>query len=488
LTKTDSKSNKKKINGNNISNERSNLIKAVVLSIFDEKGPTPKVVWPAELEEKSGLLIAMKTISLLMGDSVYQDSQGSDIGVNYFGILPFPDLRLNGLTYFFLIPDEEARGQALAATITVLIDEEDKVFFYENMKYLRIIIDKAATKIQDVKELGDQQKIMDDIREELFEFTKELKDPFSPKRQIKILLTGLDKAGKSSFLYGIRRKYSEIIKALPTKGVERTEENIFEEQNSLISLWDLGGQKKYLERFFEQSKVYLYNVDLIYFFIDIQDVDRIKDALNLFRRISETLVELDEFPPIVICLNKFDPDLKGSKEIFKNLEVIAEEIEKSSRSFLTKIFQTSIFDHWSLITAYSYGLSQLSPNRELFKNQLKQFAKKTNSDAILLLNENGIILSNFSNSEISERVFEISAPHFQTLYKTFKEFKVLKQDFLVSSGIADETKKVVFKKIQVEKYSLYLLMFIEKSLQIQKIEKNLPDFSKNLVELIHTYI
>ena len=64
----------------------------------------------------------------------------------------------------------------------------------------------------------------------------------------------------------------------------------------------------------------------------------------------------------------------------------------------------------------------------------------------------------------------------------------MKKDFLVSSGIADESKKVIFKKIEVEKYDLYLLLFMEKSLEIQKIERNLPDFSKNIVELIHTYI
>ena len=478
----------KQLNKENEDNNKSGLIKAIVLSIFDEKGPAPRVVWPIDLDEKSGLLIAMKTISLLMGDSVYQDSQGSDVGVNYFGILPFPDLKLNGLTYFFLIPEEKARGQALAATITVLISEDDRVFFYENMKYLRIIIDKAASQVQTDKELDDHKRIMDEIREELFEFTKDLKDPFSVRRQIKVLLTGLDKAGKSSFLMGIRRRYSEIIKALPTRGVERSEENIFEEQNSVISLWDLAGQKQYRERFLEQSKLYLYNVDLIYFFIDIQDVDRIEKALDFFRKITVSLIDLDEFPPIVVCLNKFDPDLRGSKEIFKNLEIIADEIEKNSDRFLIKIFQTSIFDHWSLITAYSFGLSQLSPNRELFRNQLKKFAKKTNSDAIMLLNENGIILSNYSKDEVSERVFEISAPHFQELYKTFKEFKILEQDFLVSSGIADESKKIIFKKIQVEKYNLYLLLFIEKSLQIEKIEKNLPDFSKNLLDLIHTYI
>ncbi|MFX1529762.1 MAG: ADP-ribosylation factor-like protein [Promethearchaeota archaeon] len=488
MTNNESKLNGKQVNKENAEIDNSDLIKAIVLSIFDERGPTPRVVWPIDLDEKSGLLIAMKTISLLMGDSVYQDSQGSDVGVNYFGILPFPDLKLNGLTYFFLIPEETARGQALAATITILINEDDRVFFYENMKYLRIMIDKAATQIQTDKELDDHKRIMDEIREELFEFTKDLKDPFSVRRQIKVLLTGLDKAGKSSFLLGIRRRYSEIIKALPTRGVERSEEHIFEEQNSVITLWDLAGQKQYRERFLEQSKVYLYNVDLIYFFIDIQDVDRIGEALKLFRKIIDSLIDLEEFPPIVICLNKFDPDLKGSKEIFKNLEIIADEIEKNSDRFLIKIFQTSIFDHWSLITAYSFGLSQLSPNRELFRNQLKKFAKKTNSDAILLLNENGIILSNFSKDEISEKVFEISAPHFQELYKTFKEFKILQQDFLVSSGIADESKKIIFKKIQVDKYNLYLLLFIEKSLQIEKIEKNLPDFSKNLVDLIHTYI
>ncbi len=473
---------KKKIN-----ESESNLIKAVVLSIFDDNGPTPKVFWPDDLDEKAGLLIAMKTISLLMGDTVYQDGEESD-AVNYFGILPFPDIKLNGLTYFFLIHDENARGNALAATITILIDENDKVFFYQNMKYLRIIMDNAATNIQNVKGYTEQKKIMDNIREELFDFTKELKDPFSTKRQIKILLTGLDKAGKSSFILGVKRKYSEIIKILPTKGVARSEEEIFEEQNSLINLWDLGGQKKYRERYLKESKIYLYNVDLIFFFIDIQDVDRLKEALNLFRKIIESLRELDEFPPIVVCLNKFDPDLKGSKEIFRNLEIIAGELKDNSGKYFIKIFQTSIFDHWSLITAYSFGLSQLSPNRELFKNQLKKFAKKINSDAILLLNENGIILSSFAKSDVSGKVFEISAPHFQILYKTFKEFKLLKQDFIVSSGMSDESKKIIFKKINIEKYTLYLLLFMEKSLEIEKIEKNLPDFSKNLIDLIHTYL
>jgi len=467
--------------------QKNNIIKSIVLSLFDDEGPTPKIYWPTTLDETSRLLIAMKTISLLMGDSVYQNGDSSD-SVNYFGILPFPDLKLNGLTYFFLILDPTARGNAKAATITVLINEDDRVFFYENMKYLRVIIDKSASKVQLAKTLEENQKIMDELKDELFNFTSEIKDPFSLKRQIKILMTGLDRAGKTSFLHAVKQRYSEIIKTLPTKGVARSEEKIFEEQNSLISLWDLGGQKKYRDMFLEQRKVYLYNVDLLFYFIDIQDTERISEAIELFGTVINSLIELEEFPPIVVCLNKFDPDLKNAKDIKKNIKTVNEKIKEISERFFVKIFQTSIFDHWSLVSAYSFGLSQLSPNRELFENQLKHFAKKISSDAILLLNENGIILSNFSKSGISEKVFEISAPHFQTLYKTFKEFKLLKQDFLISSGISSESKKIIFKRIPVEKYNLYLLLFMERELNIDKIDKNLPKFSKNLNELIQTYI
>jgi len=470
-----------------MSEQKNNVIKSIVLSLFDDDGPTPKIYWPTTMDESSRLLIAMKTISLLMGDSVYQNGTSTDT-VNYFGILPFPDLKLNGLTYFFLILDPMARGNAKAATITVLINEDDRVFFYENMKYLRVIIDKSASMVQLAKTLEENQKIMDDLKEELFNFTSEIKDPFSLKRQIKILMTGLDRAGKTSFLHAVKKRYSEIIKTLPTKGIARSEEKIFEEQNSIISLWDLGGQKKYRDRFLEQKKVYLYNVDLLFYFIDIQDTERISETIELFGTVINSLIELEEFPPIVVCLNKFDPDLKNAKDIKKNIKTVDEKIKEISERFFVKIFQTSIFDHWSVVSAYSFGLSQLSPNRELFENQLKHFAKKISSDAILLLNENGIILSNFSKSGISEKVFEISAPHFQTLYKTFKEFKLLKQDFLISSGITSESKKIIFKRIPVEKYNLYLLLFMEKELNIDKIDKNLPKLSKNLNELIQTYI
>lgn len=468
-------------------NTQNKIIKSIILSIFEDEGPVPIVFWPKDLDENAQSLIAMKTISLLMGDKTYQDGSGIE-GVNYFGVIPFPDIGLNGLTYFFLIHDEKARGEARAATITILVDEENKTFFYENMKYLRVIIDRIASKIQTTRDLEQYENALERLKGELFEFTSELKDPFSSKRKVKILFTGLDRAGKTSFLLAVRKKYSEIIKTLPTKGVERSQENLLSMEGTQISLWDLGGQRQYREKYFAQSKIYLYNVDLLFFFFDIQDVERIPEALTLFNRICDSLKELREFPPIIICLNKYDPDLVASTEINKNVSLIQKKIKKYSNDFSLKIFKTSIFDNWSVISAYSYGLSQLSPNRELFKHLLKHLSEETNAEALLLLNENGIILSNYSRDKISGKVFEISAPHFQKLYKTFKEFKLLEKDFIISSGITDNSKNLIFKKIEVEKYNFYLLIFLKKDIKIKTIEESLPEFSKNVVELIKTYI
>lgn len=481
----DNKKNTEEINSKEI--EKRDILKSLILSIFDEDGPTPLICWPNDMDDSAKLLISMKTISLLMGDSTYQDSYETE-GINYFGIIPFPDLKLNGLTYFFLISDPKARGNAKASTITVLVDEDNKTFFYENMKYLRVIIDRTATKIQNISNESSYKEIMENLKGELIEFINELKDPFSSKRNIKIIFAGLGKAGKTSFLHGVKKRYSEIIKTLPTKGVNRYEENLLSEDNSKIILWDLGGQKKYLERYLEQRKIYLYNCDLLFYFVDIQDTERLDESISLFKRIIESLTEFDEFPPIVVCLNKLDPDLKESIEINENIMYISSKIKFLSDKFFVKIFNTSIFIHWSLISAYSFGLSQLSPNRELFRQQLKNFAKKSNTDALLLLNESGIILSNYSKDQISEKVFEISAPHFQTLYKTFKEFKLLKKDFIVTFGITDKSKKLIFKKIKVDKYNLYLLILLDDKIVIEKIEKNLPKLTANLVELINTYI
>ncbi|MHA1744694.1 MAG: hypothetical protein ACTSWW_01775, partial [Promethearchaeota archaeon] len=54
------------------------IIAGLVFSVFETVGPTPVVCFPEDLDELQQLNVAMKTISLLMGESVYQEGEQLD--------------------------------------------------------------------------------------------------------------------------------------------------------------------------------------------------------------------------------------------------------------------------------------------------------------------------------------------------------------------------------------------------------------------------
>jgi len=62
---TSTKEDAKPPNNGPPSVKKEEIIRSIILSIFDEDGPTPTVYWPLDMDEASRLLIAMKTISLL---------------------------------------------------------------------------------------------------------------------------------------------------------------------------------------------------------------------------------------------------------------------------------------------------------------------------------------------------------------------------------------------------------------------------------------
>ncbi|MHA1563532.1 MAG: hypothetical protein ACTSPA_15630, partial [Promethearchaeota archaeon] len=130
------------IESKDISN-KNETSSTIILSVFEKEGPVPKLCVPNNLSEDNRMIIAMKSISLLMGEQIYQGGNFFD-SVKYFGILPFPDLELTGLTYFFLIKDENARGKAKAATISLLVENKRSYFLYENTKQLSIMLAETA--------------------------------------------------------------------------------------------------------------------------------------------------------------------------------------------------------------------------------------------------------------------------------------------------------------------------------------------------------
>ena len=89
-------------------------------------------------------------------------------------------------------------------------------------------------------------------------------------KNIKIVLGGLDNAGKSSMLIVIQKLYDfekQVNNLKPTIRVKYHQLQVFGHQLNFV---DLGGQEKY-RSLFVNNPVYFSDTDFLYFILDIQD-------------------------------------------------------------------------------------------------------------------------------------------------------------------------------------------------------------------------
>jgi len=95
------------------------------------------------------------------------------------------------------------------------------------------------------------------------------------KREIRILMVGLDAAGKTTILYKL--KLGEQVTTIPTIGfnVESVEY-----KNINFTVWDVGGQDKIRPLW----RHYFLNTDAIIFVVDCNDRDRVMEARNELHR------------------------------------------------------------------------------------------------------------------------------------------------------------------------------------------------------------
>ncbi|MFX1419538.1 MAG: ADP-ribosylation factor-like protein [Promethearchaeota archaeon] len=159
----------------------------------------------------------------------------------------------------------------------------------------------------------------------------------------KILLIGLDNGGKSSISKCLRgiKGLSAFNSPMPTKGANVLE---FEALNSKYSIWDLGGQKAYRDEYLNEFETYLKQVHKIIYVIDIQDVNRYKDALEYLKKVINAITSQKEIE-FSVFLHKFDPDLKfDSKLNEKVINRFIKEIKEIFPSdFIYSINKTSIY-------------------------------------------------------------------------------------------------------------------------------------------------
>merc|ERR1711967_95159 len=128
-------------------------------------------------------------------------------------------------------------------------------------------------------------------------------------KEMRILMVGLDAAGKTTILY--KMKLGEVVTTIPTIGFNV---ETVEYKNISFNVWDIGGQDKIRKLW----RYYYANTQGLIFVVDSNDRDRIEDARE---ELSKMLAD-DEMrdAAVLVLANKQDlPNSMTAAEVTDKL-------------------------------------------------------------------------------------------------------------------------------------------------------------------------
>ncbi|XP_034445087.1 ADP-ribosylation factor 4-like [Hippoglossus hippoglossus] len=127
-------------------------------------------------------------------------------------------------------------------------------------------------------------------------------DKFFGKKQMRILMVGLDAAGKTTILYKL--KLGEIVTTIPTIGFNV---ETVEYKNVSFTVWDVGGQDKIRPLW----RHYFQNTQGLIFVVDSNDRDRVEESAE---ELSKMLLE-DELKDAVLLVFANKQDLPNALSV-----------------------------------------------------------------------------------------------------------------------------------------------------------------------------
>jgi hypothetical protein len=226
-------------------------------------------------------------------------------------------------------------------------------------------------------------------------------------------------AGKSSIIVALQREFSKIAVIKPTKGAQR---RIFKFLEQEISEWDLGGQMSYRISYLKNPSKFFAGTEIAIYVIDIQNEQRISEALSYLNDVINEFRKLRINPPINIFFHKFDPILIGNISIkLNNLTLdLMKKVKLDTQYTNLHFFKTSIYNMSSIMTAMSQILLELYPKVDLINKAIKEFALKLNSEGLVIIDNNSLIIGSYYKDEKLGELITRATPYFLSLNDNFQ--------------------------------------------------------------------
>jgi GTPase SAR1 family protein len=175
----------------------------------------------------------------------------------------------------------------------------------------------------------------------------------SEEEPIKIVIMGMENAGKTTILNILEQESDEVLVKPPimnpTKGVKRNPLTLFQKKTVV---WDFGGQETYRNDYLAHPDKYFHSIKFFYYVVDIQDYYRLIPSVMYFTGVFNKIKNYSPDAKIIFVFHKmdpgYDPNVKNLKLQF--LDKVEPLLEEEFASYL--MFDTTIFDLSSIRTAF----------------------------------------------------------------------------------------------------------------------------------------
>lgn len=300
---------------------------------------------------------------------------------------------------------------------------------------------------------------------------------------IKVIISGLDNAGKTSILTALDKKYDfykDIVSITPTIRIEYKATQFL---GNKVIFWDMGGQEQYRQIYMVKRDIYFDNTDLLVYVIDIQDEKRYEQALEYLDMILQYFQSNEIQVPVIVSFHKFDPEIRNDKKILNSIESLKNKILEKYSNFQILFQQTSIFDIISIIQLISYGLSIFDEKFFDLSELLEKYIEIFKCKSLIILDKNGIIISEF--------YYKIIEPE---IYVEFLE--AIKENFFVLKRMQEESFEPEFNvinvgdnlisclhQVKINSESFFVSAIIKEDLKEDFLEKY-PEFVDDLTKIL----
>ena len=266
--------------------------------------------------------------------------------------------------------------------------------------------------------------------------------------EFKLVIAGLDNAGKTSALIALRHKYNFYERVKNLKPTIKIDYSSFKFLKTFrINLWDMGGQKKF-RKIYVDNPIYFEDTDYIYYLIDMQDEIKFEETVDYLHELLDIYRTLSYSNEVIICFNKFDPQFKTSVEFIDRANMIKNLIISQNKDIKFEFYYTSYYDISSISQAFSHSLNSLL-NLDDIDDGLSKLVNHFNCRYAILYTDSGIIISDHYIDTMDIREFEEKISH--KISEDLEFFQRLKDENV------DIDDRIVFSKDKtdyVKKFSI----------------------------------